>query len=192
MVIGTLHAAILEQGTGKLALAYNGDPQSAGLSVHEVTKGLSGYVLEKDAAVILNAEQIRMLVKRGDVKAAEPIAEHWASAPMRIAPGVRGVLVIQNHEAGRTFQSADVDLLAFAAEQAAGWFRRRTGEKDRKRLSAAVEQAVDALFLLDDKGRVTYVNPAFTRQTGLSREEAAGRALEDLWRPLSGEAPIGS
>jgi two-component system, cell cycle sensor histidine kinase and response regulator CckA len=48
--------------------------------------------------------------------------------------------------------------------------RRRAEEKLRK-LSSAVEQAADMVVMTDSKGLIEYVNPAFERLTGYSREE---------------------
>jgi PAS domain S-box-containing protein len=43
-------------------------------------------------------------------------------------------------------------------------------------LAAAVEQAADDILLLDAEGRIRYVNAAFERTTGYSREEVRGRS----------------
>jgi len=52
---------------------------------------------------------------------------------------------------------------------------RRRGEEDRTRLALAVEQAAEAIVITDRGGTIQYVNPAFERITGYSREEAVGR-----------------
>jgi PAS domain S-box-containing protein len=49
------------------------------------------------------------------------------------------------------------------------------GEQVLRQLSAAVEQSPAAIVITDTSGTIEYVNPAFTRQTGYSREEAIGR-----------------
>ena len=64
-------------------------------------------------------------------------------------------------------------------------------------LITAVEQAADGIVLTDTEGNIQYVNPAFTKMTGYSREEALGenpRVLksghhpqafyEDLWKTI--------
>ena len=45
---------------------------------------------------------------------------------------------------------------------------------ERERLAAAVDQAAEAMLTTDRAGRITYVNPAFTRITGYSNGEAIG------------------
>jgi PAS domain S-box-containing protein len=68
-------------------------------------------------------------------------------------------------------------------------------------LITAVEQAADGIVITDTDGNIQYVNPAFTKMTGYSREEAEGKNprvlksghhapgfYEDLWKTIkSGE-----
>jgi sigma-B regulation protein RsbU (phosphoserine phosphatase) len=43
------------------------------------------------------------------------------------------------------------------------------------RLSEAVERTTDSVFITDASGRIEYVNPAFEKTTGFSRDEAIGK-----------------
>ncbi|MGB5156245.1 MAG: PAS domain S-box protein [Desulfobacterales bacterium] len=52
---------------------------------------------------------------------------------------------------------------------------RKRAEAERKRLMAALEQAGEAIVITDAQGIIQFVNPAFERTTGYSREEAVGR-----------------
>ncbi len=74
---------------------------------------------------------------------------------------------------------------------------RKAAEADRERLIKAIEQAGESVVVTDANGTIQYVNPAFTKVTGYTREEAVGsnpRILksgemgpafyEDLWRTL--------
>ena len=51
----------------------------------------------------------------------------------------------------------------------------RQADIERAGLIAAVEQSADAVVITDTRGKIQYVNPAFTAMTGYSREEAAGQ-----------------
>jgi PAS domain S-box-containing protein len=53
--------------------------------------------------------------------------------------------------------------------------RRRKSEAVRLRLATAVEQAAETIEITDPNGTIVYVNPAFERITGYSREEAIGK-----------------
>ncbi len=57
---------------------------------------------------------------------------------------------------------------------------RKRVEEERTRLAAAVESAVDAVVITDPRGTIRYVNPAFEKITGHSREEVDGQELSIL------------
>lgn len=57
---------------------------------------------------------------------------------------------------------------------------RKRVEEERIRLAAAVESAVDAVVITDPRGTIRYVNPAFEKVTGHSREEVDGQELSIL------------
>jgi PAS domain S-box-containing protein len=78
---------------------------------------------------------------------------------------------------------------------------RHRAEDELRRLEAAVEQSVSIIFLTDSAGVISYVNPAFTRAYGYTRDEAVGATprlirsgrhsagfYQELWRTvLAGE-----
>jgi PAS domain S-box-containing protein len=52
---------------------------------------------------------------------------------------------------------------------------RKKSEELVRRLSSAVEQTADSVFITDRDGRILYVNPAFEATTGYASEEALGK-----------------
>jgi PAS domain S-box-containing protein len=52
---------------------------------------------------------------------------------------------------------------------------RRKAEEGHMRLSTALEQAAESIVITNLKGTILYVNPAFERISGYSRQEAVGR-----------------
>jgi PAS domain S-box-containing protein len=48
-------------------------------------------------------------------------------------------------------------------------------EAERDQLAIAIEQAAESVMIVDLEARITYVNPAFERVTGYTREEAIGQ-----------------
>ena len=51
----------------------------------------------------------------------------------------------------------------------------RKAEETQRKLLAAVEQSRDVVFMTDVKGLITFVNPAFEKAYGYSREEVLGK-----------------
>ncbi|MBI5248041.1 MAG: PAS domain S-box protein [Desulfomonile tiedjei] len=51
----------------------------------------------------------------------------------------------------------------------------KRAEEDRTRLATAIDQAAEAVVITDTDGTIVYVNPAFERTTGYSRDEALGK-----------------
>ncbi|MBN2663285.1 MAG: PAS domain S-box protein [Bacteroidales bacterium] len=52
--------------------------------------------------------------------------------------------------------------------------QRKKAEQENKKLSVAVEQNPASIVITDLRGKIEYINPAFTKQTGYSKEEAIG------------------
>ena len=51
---------------------------------------------------------------------------------------------------------------------------RRRAEEERQRLITAIEQTIEGVVITDEEGTIQYVNSAFERITGYSRDEAIG------------------
>ncbi|MBN1481029.1 SpoIIE family protein phosphatase [candidate division KSB1 bacterium] len=64
------------------------------------------------------------------------------------------------------------DLVVVHAEDIT---ERKNAEKTLKKLSSAVEQTADAVLITTEKGIIEYVNPAFMKMSGYTREEAIGQ-----------------
>ncbi len=68
--------------------------------------------------------------------------------------------------------------------------RHRDTEAERLRLSAAVEQAGEAVVIMDRDGFIHYVNPAFERKTGLSKESLVSRNYFDFLCGIGGDPAL--
>ncbi len=71
------------------------------------------------------------------------------------------------------------DRLPFAIDRALDEARekkiRKQNEAELQKVTTAVEQAGEVIFITDPDGIIQYVNPAFTTVTGYSREEIVGQ-----------------
>lgn len=72
------------------------------------------------------------------------------------------------------------EVLEFVAKLVGIAVDRHRAERDLARLGAAIEQAGECIILTDPRGIIQYVNPAFERCTGYSRDEARGSDISML------------
>ncbi|MHB8772332.1 MAG: PAS domain S-box protein [Syntrophales bacterium] len=76
---------------------------------------------------------------------------------------------------------------------------RKQAEEDRVRLASAIEQSGEIVVMTDRAGSIEYVNPAFSRITGYTAEDAVGKNLamlksgrqseefyQEMWDTLTG------
>lgn len=122
------------------------------------------------------------------------LIEVWAirvrDAVARIAAGGLGTRV------GKGTSVHELDEVTAGIDRMAAEIERRDAEL--RRLSMAVEQSPECIVITDTNARIEYVNEAFCRITGYSREEAIGRnprilnagltpreTYDELWATLS-------
>ncbi|WP_161598321.1 PAS domain-containing sensor histidine kinase [Pseudodesulfovibrio senegalensis] len=63
----------------------------------------------------------------------------------------------------------------------------KKAEAERFRLATAIQQAMEAIIILDEEMHIQYVNQSFEHMTGFSQKEARGRKLEMLFKGLEQE-----
>jgi len=73
------------------------------------------------------------------------------------------------------FFPEEQQLLETLAERLSRVTERMLAEADRMRLMLAIGQAGEAIVITDTEGTIEYVNPAFEKTTGYTREEAIGQ-----------------
>ena len=94
-------------------------------------------------------------------------------------------LVAAGGAAASCLMAVTVWLLAVGRVRAQRRAQRMTAELDR--LARVARHTSNAVVITDDRLRVTWVNAGFTRITGYSAEEAAGRTPDELLRGGSGD-----
>ncbi|MFQ6037380.1 MAG: PAS domain S-box protein, partial [Candidatus Aminicenantales bacterium] len=60
--------------------------------------------------------------------------------------------------------------------------QRKKAEQELRIKDLAVDSTINAVALLEPRGRLTYVNPAFCRMWGYGEKEAVGRHFVEIWQ----------
>ncbi|OPZ07120.1 MAG: Blue-light-activated protein [candidate division BRC1 bacterium ADurb.BinA292] len=122
--------------------------------------------------------------------AGQVVLEHFTDADRGhpLAPDARSVLVIPVFAGSerwgalrltsltpRDWPAAEVDAARSVAVNIGSALQRRRIFADLRRLSMAIEQAIEAVVLIDINGRIQYVNRAFSKVTGYAPLEALGQ-----------------
>jgi len=130
--------------------------------------------------------QIPTLVSPDDFlgrKASEILPPEVAEGSMAAIGRALATGVVQTHTYQLSFEGVVHDYEAriapCGADEVLGMVRditdMRQAEARMRQLSGAVEQTADSVLITDRRGVIEYVNPAFERTTGYTRDEAIGQ-----------------
>ncbi len=105
--------------------------------------------------------------------------QSFVSVPIAHKDGPDGVLAMSNKSPRRQYTESDISLLTGIAHQVAISMNNAASHMKLKESEAQfrslTENAPDIIYTLDREGAITYVNPAWERIMGYSREETIGR-----------------
>lgn len=102
-----------------------------------------------------------------------------AVIPIRKSDAVLGAIHIADEREGALPQKI-VEYLEQLAVIVGEAIFRFSIEEERARLASAVQSTAEAVAVTDHRGMIQYVNPAFERITGYSKDEIMGRDLHVL------------
>lgn len=146
-----------EELSGRNVLAFVPDADKA--AVEQVFK----EAIEKGTGWV----EAQMIAKDGSL-----LPYHFSTAVLKDESG---------QIVGLTGVGRDISERKRFEGQLLGWTKEiEAANFELKKLLNAVEQAAEAILVTDLKGRIQYVNPAFTVISGYSKEEALGKTPQML------------
>jgi PAS domain S-box-containing protein len=117
--------------------------------------------------------------------------------PLTMGDEVIGSLSLEAAEK-RLFSAEEISLAWSVADQLAGALARARLDKERRQLSAVIDQTAEVVIITDTEGAILYINPAFERITGYIRAEVLGQTprllksdkqgagfYEEMWATIS-------
>jgi len=112
-----------------------------------------------------------------------------------------GALMVYAREPD-AFDEVETEILVEFASDLAFGIRTLRERSDRDRLASGIEQVAESIIITDADARITYVNPAFERVTGYTRDEVIGQNprllksgletpsfYEAMWAALTNSVP---
>ncbi len=153
-------------------IIYSHDLEGNFTSVNRAAEQITGYTHDESLAMNIfdtvapehagrSREMIRRKLSGDEVTAYE--MEIVAKDSRRVPVEVNTKLTYQN--------GVPVGVQGIARDIT----ERKLAQAELTRLAAAVEQTADSVLITDPKGNIEYVNPAFERITGYSKEEVVGK-----------------
>jgi len=98
----------------------------------------------------------------------------WIGVPLVCRRRVTGMIAIQSYEPGFAFSAKDIGLMLGVGHLFEIFMERVELLESYQILSEAIDQAAETVVITDPHGVIRYVNPAFEKITGYSRDEVIG------------------
>ena len=131
------------------------------------------YLKEQEAPLIVsNARKDPLMEPVSDLLEARGI-HSLLLVPLLFLNSQVGSLILGS-QAPRVFSDEAVDLALRVAEQVSGAIARARLTENQQRLSTAVEQGAEAVFITEMDGTIVYVNSAFEKMIGMDRSDIVG------------------
>ncbi|MBP2654289.1 MAG: hypothetical protein H6Q73_1858 [Firmicutes bacterium] len=146
-------------------------------SDHPNLRNLSEQVIRSGKTLIYNQGRLEVWPVK-DIKRPRAC---WLGVPLKTENKVFGVMAAAIYNERELYEKREIDIFVLMATQVAMVLGRRLVESELRKLSRVVEQSPIIVVILDAKGRVEYINPAFMKITGYTAEEVVGYMAEDLF-----------
>jgi two-component system cell cycle sensor histidine kinase/response regulator CckA len=167
--------ALYDRETGLFHKPFYVDKRDSASPPQRMTKSCTAYVFREGRPLLATSETFQRLLDSGKIELIGTPPAAWMGVPLRTPSEVIGVLVVQSYEDENAYSARDLEFLSSVGSQVALAIERKRGEEKIARLIAAVEQTADSIIITDAAGTIQYVNPAFERVSGFTKEEAIGR-----------------
>jgi len=170
---------LVEPGTGELyQVASTGEAQDAGAELRlPVADSLAGRVVQTQQPLVLAGDELQKIKTSYLFRAL-------AYVPLLLKNRVIGVLGVSTRQEVRPFERHAVQLLGVLADFAAIAIENArlyaATEKERDTLNTILRDTEDSIIVVDNDGKVLFVNPAACRTFNLSASRTQGRPLAEV------------
>ncbi len=180
------YVALLNADRTILSFPYFVDETTPHPEARPPRNGLTEYVINSAQPLRATEAQVIEIVSRQGkyIPTGKPSAQ-WLGAPLLVEGRSIGVIAVQDYHSATAYTEEDERLLMFVASQTAAAIHHQQVEAAQREVRTYFEKSFQlnpAVMMISNAndGRIIEVNPAFTRATGYTREEAVGRSTLDL------------
>jgi PAS domain S-box-containing protein len=166
--------ALYNEKTGMLSSFVHIDEKDT-ITKWKAEKSLTGYVISKNAPVLLRKDDILRLHEDRMIDLIGTTSEAWLGVPLLIEGKVLGAIVVQSYDDPEAYDKSSIGILELVAHEISIYIDRQRAEENVLKLSKAIEQSPVSVIITDPKGDIEYVNTKFSSVTGYSLEEVKGK-----------------
>ena len=170
-----LYIALYDRANDLLSFPYFVDEVDSAPAPFPPGRGLTGYVMRTCRPLLATPEMLAGLEASGEIEPLGAPSVDWLGVPLTLEGESIGVLAVQSYSRKVHYGEAEMEILSYVSKQVAQAISHKRAELAMRRLAIAVEHAAEMIVITGTDGTIEYVNPAFERITGYTREEALGR-----------------
>lgn len=169
------YVALLNPGNGMIEFPFFVDQHDSPPESRRPENSITDYVITMGRLVWLNDAKSGRKMSELGFQIQGTVPSDWIGVPLISRGQVSGMIAIQTYEPNAAFSSKDIGLMLGVGHLFEEYLTRLELMENQSRLTAAIEQAAETVLITDIHGVIVYVNPAFEKITGYTREEAMGK-----------------
>ena len=176
--------ALYNKDNDTISLPYFVD-QNDKFTTFPAGKTLTKYVINREKSLIVYEDDIKRLIKRGDIEIIGTLSKVWLGVPLKKDKEIIGVIVVQSYSDASIYTEKDAEILEFVSDEIAISMSRKKAEEElaqeKERLSVTLSSIGDGVITTDIKGNIALLNKAAEEITGWSNEESIGKYMHEVF-----------
>ncbi len=169
-----IYFALFDPEKNLISYPYKVDEQDqAPWPSHEPSKNLTNHIIRTGKALRVTHQEIEELADAGIIQRRGAPSKLWIGVPLKTKETI-GVVAIQNYDSIELTER-HFEIMQRLAPQIATVIDKIRAEESILLQSAALGVAANAIILTDTDGKITWVNPSFSKQTGYEKNEVIGK-----------------
>lgn len=139
--------------------------------------GLSEYIIKSGKPILLKESEIISLSEKYSIVSYGKMAKCWMGVPIEIQGKTIGVMACQSYTNANEFDEEDLKFLSVLGSQIGLFLKKLQSETDKNKI---FNLSRDLICIVKKDKSFSYVNPAFTRVLGYSRNDLINYKVEKI------------